>query len=138
MKLDKKAAARGLLAVLMVGVGLTHFAAPRSFLQIMPGFIPASLHALLVQVSGACEIAGGIGILLPPVRSLAGWGLVALYLAVFPANVNMAIHRIPMGDAVWPVWALWARLPLQFVLIYWAWWVSRPDKPDGSRVPADP
>lgn len=137
MAKKKKAIARVLLAVLMMGIGAAHFANPRSFLQIMPGFIPTSLHLPLVQVSGAFEILGGAGILVPKVRALAGWGLVALYLAVFPANINMAVNRLPMGDAVWPVWALWARLPLQLVLIAWAYWVSRPDAPD-ARVSANP
>lgn len=77
--------------------------------------------ALLVAISGACEILGGLGLLVPATRRWAAWGLVALFVAVFPANVNMAIHRLPFGKFPVPVWALWARLPLQAVLVAWAW-----------------
>ncbi|HET6983366.1 MAG TPA: hypothetical protein VFI53_14580 [Myxococcaceae bacterium] len=77
--------------------------------------------ALLVAISGACEILGGLGLLVPATRRWAAWGLVALFVAVFPANVNMAIHRLPFGKFPVPGWALWARLPLQAVLVAWAW-----------------
>jgi uncharacterized membrane protein len=76
-------------------------------------------------VSGVFEILGGVGLLVPATQRLAAWGLVALYVAVFPANVNMALHRIPLGKMEMPVWALWARLPLQGVLIAWAFWFTR-------------
>ena len=76
---------------------------------------------LLVAISGACEILGGLGLLVPATRRWAAWGLVALFVAVFPANVNMAIHRLPFGKFPVPGWALWARLPLQAVLVAWAW-----------------
>jgi uncharacterized membrane protein len=87
----------------------------------VPNYLPA--HALLVEVSGAFEVAGGVGLLVPRTRAAASCGLVALYVAVFPANVNMVVHS-ELGGAV-PVWALWARLPLQAVLIAWALWCGR-------------
>ena len=80
---------------------------------------------MLVYVSGFFEILGGIGLLVPATRRWAAWGLVALYVAVFPANVNMAVHRIGFDG---PSWVLWARLPLQAVLIAWAWWFTRPSE----------
>jgi uncharacterized membrane protein len=118
-------ALRWLLTVLMVAIGMLHFVAPAGFVSIVPRALPAP-HAL-VYISGAAEIAGGLGLALPSTRRLAAWGLVALYIAVFPANVNMAINHLPLGDQPVPTWALWARLPLQFALIYWAWRYTRPD-----------
>ena len=66
------------------------------------------------------EILGGAGLLAPPARRAAAWGLIALYVAVFPANVNMALHDVPIEGRHFPDWALWLRLPLQGVLIGWA------------------
>jgi uncharacterized membrane protein len=83
---------------------------------------------LLVQVSGFFEALGGTGLLIPRVRRAAGIGLVALYVAVFPANINMVVHP-ELGGSV-PVWALWARLPFQILFIAVALWVSR----DASRA----
>jgi uncharacterized membrane protein len=107
----------------MVGVGVLHFTAPDFFVKIVPDYLPA--HVLLVMVSGVFEILGGVGILVPRARKAASFGLVALYLAVFPANVNMLLHREIAPDV--PLWVLWARLPLQGVLIAWALWVGRGD-----------
>jgi uncharacterized membrane protein len=67
-----------------------------------------------VAVSGAAEIAGALGLLTVGFRRYAAIGLVALLIAVFPANIYMAVNRMMM-----PVWVLWARLPLQFLLIWW-------------------
>jgi uncharacterized membrane protein len=118
---------RWLLASAMVLVGVLHFVRPEPFLAIMPEYLP--WHLTLVLISGAFEILGGIGLLIPRTRSAAGWGLIALYVAVFPANVWMATEGIqPEGVQVDPVLA-WGRLPLQAVLIALAWWVSRPDEP---------
>ena len=66
-----------------------------------------------------------MGLLVPAMRRWAAWGLVALLIAVFPANVNMAVHRLSFGRYPVPSWALWARLPLQAVLIAWAWSFTR-------------
>ena len=79
-------------------------------------------------ISGFFEILGGAGLLVPPTRRAAAWGLIALYVAVFPANVNMALHDVPIEGRHFPAWALWLRLPLQGVLIAWAWWLTQDDK----------
>ena len=69
---------------------------------------------------------GGTGLLVPKTRRLAAWGLIALYLAVFPANINMAWNHLQLSPTgTIPIWALWARLPLQGVLIAWAYWLTR-------------
>jgi uncharacterized membrane protein len=115
---------RLLLAVAMVVVGVLHFVAPDGFVRIVPATLPAPLA--LVYVSGAFEIAGGVGLLIRPLRRAAAYGLIALYVAVFPANVNMAIHRIPLsGSTPPPAWILWLRLPFQAVFIAWAYRVRR-------------
>ena len=113
---------RWLLAVLMVAAGANHFRDPAFYLAIMPPSLP--WPAALVAISGACEIAGGLGILLPPTRRLAGWGLIALLVAVFPANLHMAIDGTQPPGVHLPAWALWGRLPLQALFIAWAWLVA--------------
>ena len=115
---------RAALGVAMIGVGLLHFLAPDPFVKMIPSALPAPLA--LVYVSGVAEIAGGAGLFIPRLRRAASWGLVALYVAVFPANVNMAIHEIPLGDLHPSKLALWGRLPLQIVFIAWAIWVGKP------------
>lgn len=124
---------RTLLAGLMVAMGVLHFATPDPFVAIVPDYLPNP--RALVLVSGAFEIAGGVGLLIPRVRSAAGWGLIALYVAVFPANVWMATQGVQPEGMTLPPAVAWGRLPLQAVFIAWAWWVSRPD-PDG-RVGQD-
>ncbi len=118
------------LAALFLYAGAMHFVAPGPFIRIVPRWLPAP--AALVAISGACEILGGLGLLVPGTRRWAAWGLVALLVAVFPANVNMALHRLPFGKYPVPAWALWARLPLQLLLIGWAWSFTRPWPAAGS------
>jgi uncharacterized membrane protein len=108
-----------LLAVSMVVAGVMHFVAPAAYARIVPRGFP-SPH-VLVSVSGVFEILGGIGLLPAYSRSWAAWGLIALFVAVFPANVNMAVNRIGFGRRPPKTWLLWARLPLQAVLIVWAY-----------------
>jgi uncharacterized membrane protein len=108
-------------SILFVSTGLLHFISPAPFIKITPAFL--RYRKEVVYISGALEILGGLGILLPWTRSLAGQGLVALLCAVFPANVNMAVRRIDFGGRI-PQGVLWARLPLQFLLIKWVQWVS--------------
>ena len=121
-----KTGLRWLLTIFMVGAGITHFTNPGAFVAMVPEVLPAPLA--LTYVSGVAEIAGGLGLILPQTRRAAAWGLILLYLAVFPANVNMAVNHLPLdGKPVDPV-LLWARLPLQLVLIAWAYWYTRPER----------
>ena len=115
---------RWLAAALFVVVGVKHFRAREMFERIVPPALPRP--DVLVMVSGVAEIAGGIGLLVPPLRRPAAWGLVALLIAVFPANVYMAMATDPRAKMGFPQWALWVRLPVQAVMIAWVWWVSRP------------
>jgi uncharacterized membrane protein len=110
---------RALLAAFFSFAGIMHFVAPAPYIAIMPSSLPDA--PLLVAVSGACEILGGLGVLLPQTRRLAGWGLIALLVAVFPANVHMLeLGYINHASALWKA-ALWFRLPLQPLMIWWAW-----------------
>jgi uncharacterized membrane protein len=111
------------LAVFMVAIGVAHFVAPADFASVVPRFLPAPVA--LVLVSGFFEIAGGVGLLVARVRRLASYGLVALYVAVFPANVNMALTGAAPPGVSLPAWTLWLRLPFQIVFIVWALWVGR-------------
>ena len=115
-------AALFLTAAFFATAGFLHFVRPAPFVKIVPPFFPHPLA--MVRLSGAAEIAGGLGLLLRPLRRPAAWGLVALLLAVFPANIYMAVDRIQVTVAPLPVWLLWVRLPLQFVLIWWVLWCS--------------
>lgn len=115
---------RWLLAGLMIVAGLNHFRMPALYIAMIPAWLPAP--SALNIISGAAEILGGLGLVAPwpAVRRAASWGLIALLLAVFPANLNMAIHNLPLGDNHVPAWTLWARLPLQAIFIAWAWWCT--------------
>jgi uncharacterized membrane protein len=121
-----KTVLRWLFTVVMVGAGANHFIDPETYLAMMPDALPAP--RALVYLSGIAEIAGGLGLILPATRKLAAWGLIALFVAVFPANVNMALNELPLGGTSVPAWALWARLPLQLVFIAWAYWFTRDDR----------
>lgn len=118
----------GLLAltVLYVPAGIAHFVRPEFYLAIMPPYLPWPLA--LVYVSGVAEIAGGLGVLAIRTRRWAGLGLAALLLAVMPANIHMATHPEAYATLA-PGWALYARLPIQLVLIGWALWATNPDVP---------
>lgn len=119
-KSDSRRPARRLhksVAALFLTSGTLHFVTEKFFVAIVPRGLPKP--RLLVQVSGAAELAGAAGVLIPRTRRLAGKGLIALLVAVFPANVNMAVNAERFKQV--PAWALWARLPLQFVAIAWVW-----------------
>jgi uncharacterized membrane protein len=111
---------RIVLALFMVAIGVAHFAVPGPFVSIVPAWLPAP--TALVLVSGLFEVLGGLGLLVPRARRLAGVGLVVLYVAVFPANVNMAMHP-ELGQGI-PGWALWGRLPMQLLFVSWALWAA--------------
>jgi uncharacterized membrane protein len=117
MKPSGRALGLGTLAVFFVGAGLNHFLHPKPYLAMMPPYLPAP--EALNAVSGVAEIAGGLGLLMPKVRKPAGWGLMALLVAVFPANLHVALNGWE-GTHI-PRWVLWARLPLQPVLMAWVY-----------------
>lgn len=114
---------RWLLAGLMTLAGALHLADPGPFVRIVPDYLPAPLA--LVYISGFFEILGGMGLLIPALQRKAAWGLIALYVAVFPANLYMAIHQISLGDTPAPPALLWLRLPMQLLLIAWAYRYTR-------------
>lgn len=120
-----RAAALVTLGLLFVAAGANHFVNPDFYVGIMPSWLPA--HRELVAISGAFEILGGLAVFVPPLRAWAGWGLVALLVAVFPANLHMALNAEEFPSL--PEAALWGRLPLQVVLIGWAWWATRSESP---------
>jgi uncharacterized membrane protein len=103
--------------------GSLHFLHPGPYLKIMPPQIP--WHLPMIYLSGAAEIAGGIGLLIPILRRPAAWGLTALLIAVFPANIYMAINHIRFTQIPIPTPLLWARLALQPLFIWWVLWCSR-------------
>lgn len=113
---------RALLAAFFIGAGVNHFVMPRPYEQIVPPRLQREAKRV-VLLSGVAEIAGGVGVLLPWTRRLSGVGLVALLAAVFPANVHMA--REPGRFRRIPRWALYARLPLQPLMMLWAWKATR-------------
>ena len=113
---------RWLFAASMVAVGISHFTHPEPFLKIMLPALPA--HLELVYLSGAFEILGGVGLLVPSTRRFSAWGLVALLIAVYPANIHMLVNDIYLDDMPRERWILWARMPLQFVFIGLALWTG--------------
>ncbi|MEP6573974.1 MAG: hypothetical protein ABJD11_14825 [Gemmatimonadota bacterium] len=112
------------LAAVFMFTGMVHLLAPQVYLGIMPPWAPHPL--MLVYISGVCELLGGIGILLEPVRRTAGIGLILLLVAVFPANVQMLSNHLARGTTALEATLLWLRLPLQAVLVWWVWSVTRP------------
>jgi uncharacterized membrane protein len=112
----------------MVGIGVAHGINPDPFVRIVPSYLPAPVF--LVYLSGIFEVLGGLGLLWSTTQKWAAWGLIALYVAVFPANINMAIHHIQLNpkDHL-PVWAMWMRLPFQGLFIAWAWWMTKLELP---------
>ena len=110
------------LSFFFIYFGVDHFINPDFYLSIMPPSFP--LHLEAVYISGLFEILGGIGVLLSKTRKLAGWGLFALLIAVYPANIYMALTPEAFPDI--PLSALYFRLVLQFLFFYWAYSVTRP------------
>lgn len=110
------------LAGFFISFGIDHFVNPDFYLGIMPPAFP--LHVEAVYISGFFEVLGGIGVLVPRLRKIAGWGLLALLVAVYPANIYMALNPASFPDI--PVALLYVRLALQFLFFYWAYIVTRP------------
>jgi len=118
-----KAASKYLLAMFMITAGIMHFANPAFFLKIMPPHLP--LHKELVLVSGIFEVLLGVLLLVPRSSRMAAWGIVALLIAVFPANLYLYQHQdiLPASPIIHLL-----RLPLQGVFILWAYWHTRTAK----------
>ncbi len=110
-----------LFGLMFILAGANHFIKPEFYLPMMPPYIPA--HELMVILSGIAEMILGLLLLVPKVSRLAAWGLVALLIAVFPANLHMALHSEQFPDI--PQMGLWIRLPIQGVMIWWAWLYTR-------------
>ncbi|MGA7937046.1 MAG: DoxX family protein [Kovacikia sp.] len=122
----RKEILRGVLSVAIIIVGITHFIRPEQYARIVPPQLPNPVA--LVYISGFFEILGGIGLLIPFVSIAAAWGLIALFIAVFPANINMAMNSIAIEGIPHHPLLYWFRLPFQAVLIAWAWWYTRKPK----------
>ena len=111
------------IAAIFVTAGVFHFVKPAPFERIVPPFLPHP--RALVYVSGVAEILGGLAVLVPQLRPWAGLWLIALLVAVFPANLYMALAPERAGLGFAPI-LLWLRLPGQLMLIALVWWATRP------------
>ena len=112
------------LAAFFINVGIDHFINPDFYLSIMPPAFPMHLEA--VYISGFFEILGGICVLIPSLRIIAGWGLVGLLIAVYPANLYLAFNETPQeAIGISAFAASWIRLPIQFIFIGLAYWHSK-------------
>jgi uncharacterized membrane protein len=117
-----------LLAVFFVLAGANHFVATAFYLSLMPPFLPA--HVTLIYLTGILEILGGLGVLVPVTRRVAGWCLAALMVAFLPVHIHMAAHPESYAQMA-PAWALYLRLPLQAGFIAWALWATAPETRGG-------
>ena len=108
------------LAIFFIYFGIDHFINPDFYLSIMPPSFP--LHHEAVYISGLFEIIGGMGLLIYRFRKIAGWGLFALLIAVYPANIYMAVTPSAFPDI--PIFILYLRLGLQFIFLYWAYTIT--------------
>lgn len=111
-------------AAFYVGAGILHFVKPEMYMRIVPPYFP--WHRAMVEVSGICEVLGGLGLVFAGTRRAAAWGLVALLIAVFPANIYMATNPVEAGASALPAALRWARLPMQLLLIWWLLWCTKP------------
>jgi uncharacterized membrane protein len=119
---SKRGLSRRVLANFFIAAGVNHFVMPRAYERMVPPPLRGNAKRV-VQLSGVAEIVGGVGVLVPGTRRLSGIGLIALLAAVFPANLHMA--RTPERFRGIPPWALYARLPLQPLMMLWAWRATR-------------
>ena len=123
---------RVIFSTSLIIIGITHFLRAEQFARIVPPIFPTYPS---VYISGVFEILGGIGLLIPSVSVAAAWGLIALFIAVFPANIYMAVHNIKLDGVPQNQLLYWGRLPLQAVLIAWAWWYTKhPKQPQAKAV----
>jgi uncharacterized membrane protein len=127
---NQKETLRIFLSLALIIVGITHFIRPEQYARIVPPQLPYPFE--LVYISGFFEIIGGIGLLVPAVSVAAAWGIIALFIAVFPANINQALNSIPIDGIPHHPLLYWFRLPFQAVLIAWAYWYTRSPAPSHS------
>ena len=127
---------RVILALCILAAGIAHFVVPEPFVKIVPNFLPYPLS--LVYISGVFEILGAVGLLTPPVSRAAAWGLVALLIAVYPSNINMAVNHIHLNGIPNSFWFQAIRLPFQFVLVAWAYWYTKPGNANQASIPGYP
>ncbi len=113
--------ARMATGMTFIFTGLSHFLVPAKFMQMMPPFLPWPV--LLVYLSGIFEIVGGIGLMISRTKQFAAICLILLLLAVFPANIYVALNNVPLGGFMNYAIYQWLRLPMQFGLIAWIWWL---------------
>ena len=132
----RKEILRVVLAIAIIIVGITHFVKPAPYVKIVPPPLPP---LAMVYISGFFEILGGIGLLIPFVSVAAAWGLIALFIAVFPANINQAVNQIAIEGIPNNPILYWVRLPFQAVLIAWAYWYTQKpdDQPGASELAAE-
>jgi uncharacterized membrane protein len=107
------------LALFFIVAGTAHFISPAPYLAIVPYYFP--WPAAMVALSGVAEILGGLGVCFRATRRAAGWGLIALLIAVFPANIYALSTGIVIGGHALPSWILWARLPFQLLFVAWVY-----------------
>ena len=116
-----KKVTRIILALLFVAAGINHFANAPFYVSIVPPYLP--WPDALVFISGVAEFVLGVALLIPKFSRLGAWGIIALLIAVFPANIHMAAHPELYPEISKA--ALWIRLPVQGILILWAYWYTR-------------
>lgn len=127
-----------IFAAFFIVAGINHFRDEAFYLKLMPDYIPLSLHRPAVIVSGVAEIVLGMLLLIPRTTSLAAWGIIALLVAVFPANIYAYQHSEEVFPGLDPRVHFW-RLPLQAVMILWAWWYTEPTKSSATgSAPTEP
>jgi uncharacterized membrane protein len=114
--------ARIATGIFFIFTGLSHFLVPGMFMKMMPPVLPAPLF--LIYLSGVFEILGGIGLMLARTKKAAAIGLILLLLAVFPANIYVAVNNVQLGGFMSEGIYQWLRLPMQLVLMWWVWWTA--------------
>lgn len=119
-----------IIATFFLAGGIGHFVAIDFFVSVMPDYL--GYHRELVIISGVFEILGGMGILIPKTRLLAGYGLMALIVAVYPANIHMALHPERYPDMT--TMFLYLRLPFQFIFLWFVWWAIKPERESTSAA----
>ena len=112
---------RILLALFFIAAGVNHFVHPDFYINIMPGYIPA--HRAMVLVSGVTEIIAGTMLLSRKTAIFGAWGIIAMLVIFFAVHIHMIVQADRYASV--PLWLLYARIPLQFLFILWAWWFTR-------------